>query len=71
MNWCGVEDNDVKDGIDGIDGSSLLLWLQEWSHCDFVNFGASSSSSSNDLGCRKAVWLALGQGRGLLRSITA
>lgn len=30
-----VEDNDVKDGIDG---SGLLLRLQEWSHCEFGNF---------------------------------
>ena len=29
-----MEDNDK----DGIDGSGLLLWLQEWSHCDFGNF---------------------------------
>jgi len=43
--WSGVKDN-VKDGIDG---SGLLLRLQEWSHCDFGNFDRPNSV----FGCRE------------------
>ena len=45
-NRGGVEDN-VKDGLDG---SGLLLRLQEWSHCDFGNFDRPNSV----FGCREA-----------------